>query len=407
MNKFGLIGEKLTHSFSPHIHKLLGDYEYKLYEVAQDDFDNFMKKNDLDGFNVTIPYKQKVIPYCKELSDNAKNIGSVNLIIRKSDGTFYGDNTDYYGFSYLVGNTGKNIHGKKAIILGSGGASKTVNAVLKDLGASPVTVISRNGVNNYENINRHYDADIIVNTTPVGMYPENGKTPLDLKPFVKCGLVLDLIYNPAKTRLLLQAEQLDISCYNGLAMLVAQAKKASEIFSGRTISDDEIKKIHYIVYRNMMNVMLIGMPGCGKSSVGAELAKLTKRRFFDMDEMIEKAARMTIPEIFAAKGEKIFRELETHTLEEISKLSGVIISTGGGIVTQPRNKQFIRQNSTVIFLERDLRKLPITGRPISQSNNIEDLYKERLPFYRAWSDYVIESTEISQTAQKIKEELKL
>ena len=388
--KYGLLGEKLGHSFSPQIHRQLFGYPYELKEVPPEKLEEFLNTTDLAGFNVTIPYKQAVMPYCFEISPRAAAIGSVNTMVRQSDGSWFGDNTDYFGFVYLVRKSGVDPAGKKALVLGSGGASKTVCAALKDLGAG-VTVISRNGPDNYENLNRHTDAAILVNTTPLGMYPNNGTAPVDLTRFPKAELVLDLIYNPARTALLLQAEKLGIPAFGGLSMLVAQAKKAGEIFTGGELDDEEMEPVLKNIAGQTLNIALIGMPGCGKSTIGQILAKRTGRTFTDLDEEIEKKAGVPIPVIFTSKGETYFRQLETAVLAEISKESGRVIATGGGIVTRPENRDLLRQNSRVIFLERELDRLPVDGRPVSQSRRLEDLLAQRLPAYEGWCDTVIEN----------------
>ena len=290
MKKYGLIGEKLGHSFSPQIHGLLQDYEYRLYEVERDTLSRFMNETDLQGFNVTIPYKQEVIPFCKTLSDRAAAIGSVNTVVRMKDGSFFGDNTDYFGFEYMLKKSGVSVSGKKAIVLGSGGASKTVQAVLKANNASSVTVVSRTGENNYGNLQLHKDAVVIVNTTPLGMYPNTGVSPVDLTSFPDCRLVLDLIYNPDKTALILQAKSLGIPAFSGLSMLVAQAKEASDIFTSTRSSDDVIASIEKTILSQTMNIALIGMPGCGKSTVGKLLAERFGKDFVDTDSEIERTA---------------------------------------------------------------------------------------------------------------------
>lgn len=407
MKRYGLLGEKLLHSFSPQIHNLLGDYEYLLYEKGPSEIKNFMRCTHLDGFNVTIPYKKTVLPYCQELSARARALGNVNTIVRRTDGTLYGDNTDYYGFSYLLTKSGRHVRGQKAIILGSGGASKTVKAVLLDMGADPVVTISRTGENNYSNIFLHYDTDLIVNTTPVGMVPSTGEAPVDLGKFQRSTMVIDLIYNPAQTELLLQAREYGMPYLNGLSMLVAQAKRASEIFCGRMIPDSEIERITDIISRQMQNIVLIGMPGCGKSSVGAQLAALTGRPFYDTDEIVVAMAGKPIPQIFFLEGEKTFRELETAALEKVSKRSGAVIATGGGVVTEPRNRKLIMQNSIAVFLERDIHELPIENRPISQNRSINDIFSERIPLYRSWSNYTFKCRGVSETANQIKESLRL
>lgn len=383
--KYGLLGEKLGHSFSPRIHSLLFGYPYELVEVPRDRLEAFFETTDLAGFNVTIPYKKDVIPFCREISPQAKAIGSVNTVVRREDGSWYGDNTDYFGFVYMVRQSGVDVSEKKAVVLGSGGASLTVQAALKDLGAE-VIVISRKGPDNYNNLERHEDSALIVNTTPLGMYPNNGEAPVDLKHFPKAELVLDLIYNPARTALLLQADRLGIPSYGGLSMLVAQAKKAGEIFTGKSLPNEMTEKVLGQISAETLNLALIGMPGCGKTTIGHLLAEQTGRPFVDLDAEIVKAAGRPIPEIFAAEGEGAFRKLETQVLREFSKRSGLVIATGGGIVTTPKNRDLLKQNSRVIFLKRDLDRLPTDGRPVSQSNRLEDLLAQRLPFYETWSD---------------------
>ena len=272
MMRCGLLGEKLGHSYSPAIHAELADYAYKLYEVAPDALAAFLAGGDFDALNVTIPYKKAVIPYCAALSPIAQKLGSVNVLVRRPDGTLYGDNADAFGFEYLVRHSGVDIAGKKALVLGNGGASATVQAVLAQLGAR-VTVISRSGEDNYTNLGRHADAQVIVNTTPVGMYPNTGKAAVDLRQFPQCALVLDVVYNPARTALLLQAEALGIPCAGGLYMLVAQAKRSCEVFTGTTIDDGEILRIYRRLRQEMENIVLIGMPGSGKSTIAALLAE--------------------------------------------------------------------------------------------------------------------------------------
>lgn len=407
MKTFGLLGEKLSHSFSPLIHSYLGDYEYRLIEKTPDGVGDFLGHGDFDGLNVTIPYKKTVIPYCAELSDSASKIGSVNTIVRRTNGSLYGDNTDYYGFLYMLKKLNAAVTGKKVLVLGSGGASLTVNAVLRDLGAAEIIVISRSGKENYENISHHHDAQIIVNTTPVGMYPNNGVSPIGLRNFASCEAVLDIIYNPSKTAMLLDAEDLKIPCSGGLPMLVAQAKRAAEIFTGKPIDDSLIEDITAIIERRTKNIVLIGMPGSGKSTTGAALASLTGREFHDTDEMIAKKARISIPEIFAASGEAVFRQMETEALREVSKKSGCVIATGGGIVKIPENRRLIRQNSFCVFLDRDIASLSADGRPLSQKTGIETLAKERLPLYNSWCDVKVPANGVNETVTVIKEKLEI
>jgi len=404
---FGLIGGWLNHSFSPRIHALLGDYDYGLYPLKPEELDAFMRENDLDGFNVTIPYKQAVIPYMAELSPRAKTIGSVNTVVRGRDGAYFGDNTDYQGFLALLGDQAAGLRGKKAVILGSGGASKTVRAVLRDVGADPVVTVSRTGEDNYQNLFRHFDARLIVNTTPLGTYPNNGVSPIDLEPFKACTLVLDLTFNPAKTALMLQAGRLRIPCRGGLLMLVEQARAASERFQGRALTEIDSAGIADAIRRQTLNLTLIGMPGCGKTTVGTYLSQMLGRPFVDTDVQIEKRAGMDIPRIFSERGQAYFMALESEVLSDVLRESGQVVALGGGVVTVPCNRDLLEQNSTVILLEKDLNRLETEGRPLSQSVGLEALYNERRPLYLGWSDIVFQNDDSYQTAQKIKEALNL
>ncbi len=395
---YGLLGEKLGHSYSPMIHSYFGEYDYRLCEKAPEELDEFFEEGDFKGLNVTIPYKTAVIKYMAELSDAAKKIGSVNTIVRRPDGSLYGDNTDYGGFIYTVRRGGVSVAGKKALVLGSGGASLTVQTALRDLGARSVTVISRSGADNYENLHTHADAEIIVNTTPVGMYPNNGKSPVDLEMFPCLTGVVDIVANPAKTALLLQAERLGIKRAGGLPMLVAQAAYAAERFVGRKIHESEIEKAFKAVSKNTRNLVLIGMPGCGKTTVGRRLAKILGREFIDLDEAIVRKAGKTIPEIFAEDGEEAFRTVETECAEEAGKKSGAVISTGGGIVTRESNYDPLRQNGTIVFINRATSSLATNGRPVSASRDLREIANERLPLYKKWASVTVENIGVSQTA---------
>ena len=388
--KCGLLGRTLGHSYSPQIHAMLGDYAYTLFEKEPEEVSDFLKNGDFTGINVTIPYKQAVIPYLDDLSDAARRIGAVNTILRRPDGSLWGHNTDYYGFSAMVQRTGLSLEGKKVLVLGSGGASRTVVCVLEGLGANPV-VISRTGEDNYQNLSRHADAAVIVNTTPVGMYPNTGISPVELDGFSHLEGVLDLIYNPARTQLLLDAERRGIPNQNGLWMLVAQAKEAAEVFTGAPIAHSAIARIHHTLSRQMQNLVLIGMPGCGKSTIGPLLAQATGRSFVDADETIAALAGKTIPEIFAQDGEDAFRRLETQVLADLGKRSGLVIATGGGCVTRANNYPLLHQNGILLRLERELSLLPTDGRPVSQSRSLSQLYEVRDPLYRAFADITIDN----------------
>ncbi len=388
----GLLGEKLGHSYSPQIHAELADYDYRLYEKAPDEVEDFVRRGDWRGLNVTIPYKKTVIPFCDELSETAAAIGSVNTLKRRSDGTIFGDNTDAFGFETLLTQTiPDSISGRKALVLGTGGASVTVCAVLRRHGAEVVT-ISRSGENNYENLDRHADARLLVNTTPVGMYPKNGVSPVDLALFPKLACVLDVVYNPARTALLLQAERLSIPHAGGLTMLVAQAKRSSEIFLGNTLPDGEIARITKKLASSMQNIILVGMPGCGKSTVGALLAKRLGRPLLEADAELVKTAGMSIPAIFENESEPGFRRRETATLSELGKKSGAVISTGGGCVTRPENYPLLHQNGTIIWLRRDLDKLAREGRPLSLGADLAAMYAVREPLYARFADFTVDNT---------------
>ena len=389
--KCGLLGRKLGHSYSPQIHRHLGAYSYALFEKEPEKLEAFLRNGDFTGINETIPYKKDVIPYLDELSPTARKMGSVNTVVRRADGTLFGHNTDYFGFTALVKHSGIPVEGKKVLVLGSGGTSNMAVTALKDLGAQPI-VISRSGENNYHNLHLHTDASVIVNATPVGMYPNTGVSPIDLKQFSHLEGVLDVVYNPARTQLLLDAEDLGIPCENGLWMLVAQAKEASEYFTGTSLPDTCIEKIHRILTHQMKNIILIGMPGCGKTTIGTLLAKKLGRTVVDADEKIVELAGKSIPEIFTQDGEEAFRATETAALEALGKQSARVISTGGGCVTRQRNYPLLHQNGYLVWLERDLTLLPTDGRPLSQSTALTDMYKVRKPMYEAFADIRVENS---------------
>lgn len=381
----GLLGRKLGHSYSPQIHGLLGSYDYKLFEKEPEDVGDFLKNGDFTGVNVTIPYKKDVIPYLSQLSPVAKRLGAVNTIVRRQDGSLIGHNTDYFGFQYLVERSGLTVSGKKVLVLGSGGASNTAVAVLRELGAQ-VVIISRSGENNYHNLHLHQDASVIVNTTPVGMYPNTGVSPIDLNLFPQLEGVLDVVYNPARTQILLDAEKRGLVAMNGLWMLVAQAKESAEWFTGSAIDQNKIPEIHGCLRRQMENIVLIGMPGCGKSTIGRLLAQETGKQFVDADEALEARLGRKITDIIPQDGEAAFRRMESDTLSELGKQSGLVIATGGGCVTQQRNYPLLHQNGTIFFLTRQLHKLATEGRPLSQPGKMQQMYAQRLPLYREFAD---------------------
>ena len=402
MPTYGLIGGSLSHSFSPKIHRMLGDYPYELYPLAESALPAFMQNNTLDGFNVTLPFKLAVMPFLDSLSEQAKAIGSVNTVVRCADGRLHGDNTDYQGFARMLGNAAL-FSGQKALVLGTGGASKAVTAVLRDKGILPV-LISRSGDNHYGNIAKHSDAALIVNTTPVGMYPEMAHSPLPLDGFPACRLVLDLVYNPYRTRLLLDAERLQKRALGGLTMLVAQAEAAARLW-GQVDDADRVDDITHRLFLQTQNIALIGMPGAGKSSVAQALSQLTGRPVVDTDQQFHAQTGMAPGDFILTHGEEAFRPIETEVLQEAAKQSGNIIATGGGIVTVPRNLDILRQNSRIVLLQRNTDALSLSGRPLSQAQGIDRLYAARAPLYAAWSEHRFTNHDILQTAQAIREEL--
>ena len=399
MERFGLLGEHLGHSFSPQIHAVLGIPDYGLYEVERENLAAFLENTPLLGMNVTIPYKKAVIPHCAALSPAAERIGSVNTL-RRTDKGWYGDNSDYAGFRYLLSSLEFDPKGKKAVVFGSGGAGVTVCAVLRDLGAGSVAVLSRTGPDNYQNLEKHRDAALVVNATPVGMYPGNGKAAASLRSFPECRAVLDLVYNPARTALLLEAERLGIPHRNGLGMLAAQAHGSEELFLGRPIPGERIQQAAGSVGRLTENLILIGMPGCGKTALGRLLAAKLDRPFLDADEELTRRFGRTPAEIIRAEGEEAFRLLETQVLADLGKGSGAVIATGGGCVTRPGNRDLLRQNGRVFWVRRDPDKLPVSDRPLSQAAGTEALYRRRKDLYAAFSDFTAENNGSPEAAVK-------
>lgn len=397
MLRCGLLGEKLGHSYSPALHRMLGDYEYRLYEKAPEELAEFLQGGDFHGLNVTIPYKKAVLPFCGALSDEARAIGSVNTLVRQSDGSLFGDNTDAFGFRALLRRLAVEPAGKKALVLGGGGAGVCAAYVLRQAGAE-VTVISRSGADNYENLHRHADARLIVNATPVGMFPHNGESPLSLARFPQLEGVADLIYNPARTALLLEAERLGIPHAGGLVMLAAQAQRASALFQRRALPDGAAERAERALAAEMENIILVGMPGCGKSTLAAMLGERLHRPVLDADREIERAAGMTIPDIFARFGEAHFRALETETLADLGRRSGCVISTGGGAVLREENYPLLHQNGRIFHIRREVSLLPTAGRPVSQSRDLRQLERERLPRYRRFADDAIDNNGSAEDA---------
>lgn len=391
-----LIAKKLGHSFSKPIHNQLSDYVYDYKELEESELDKFFEEKDFDGLNVTIPYKQTVMKYLDSISPEAQRIGAVNTIVNRN-GVLTGYNTDYYGFMYEIREAGAEISGKDVVILGRGGASKTVVCVCEDLGAKSIRLLTREA--NPENF---YDGQIVINATPVGMFPDTGKSVVDITKFTKCEAVLDLIYNPANTKLILDAKRMGIKTVNGLGMLVAQAKKACEIFTDTPVDDKKIDAIRKNIERQTKNIVLIGMPGSGKSTVGKELSERLERPFFDSDDEITKLGKSPA-EIIKSEGEEVFRKTESDVLSELCKKSGCVIATGGGVVTQKRNFDIIHQNAAVVFIKRPLGELATDGRPLSQGgeDKLKKMYEVRLPLYKKFSHIEIESQKTWQETAKL------
>lgn len=395
--KYGLIGEKLTHSFSREIHSEIGLYEYELKEIPSAELENFLKKKDFLGINVTIPYKERVIPFLDRVSDEVKKIGAVNTIVNE-DGKLYGYNTDYYGAKSLIMKSDIDIMGKKVLILGTGGTSKTLFSVVNDLGARETIKVSRqrkeNCVDYEESIRIHGDTEVIINTTPIGMFPNGDSVPIDLDFFKKIEGVIDVIYNPLNTPLVLQAKRKNIKASGGLYMLVGQAVKAAECFTGIGFDGElEIKNIYEKIVNEKRNVVLIGMPGCGKTTVGKIIAERIGKHFFDTDELIEKEIGLTPGQIITLYGERHFRDIENDTIRKVAKENGAVVSTGGGIVKDENNISELKKNGIICFIDREIEMLPITSdRPLSSDKDkLKKIYKERYDKYLSSADIVVKS----------------
>ncbi len=386
MKQFGLIGERLGHSHSKTLHGFLADYRYDLWPMPPEAVDAFMREGDFDGINVTIPYKKTVIPYLKEIGDTARRIGAVNTIVRRADGSLYGDNTDAYGMMEMARRASIDFRDAKTLILGSGGTCLTACDVVRENGGTPI-VISRNGENNYDNLYLHRDAAYIINTTPLGMYPNPHAQAVDLRDFPHLKGVLDVVYNPLRTQLLMQAEELGIPCEGGLSMLIYQGVLACEIFEGKPVERDRVIHAERALRRSITNLVLIGMPGCGKSTIGQKLAEALGMPLVDLDAEIVKAAGMSIPEIFAKEGEAGFRKRESEQVQCFGSIGGNVLVTGGGAVKDPLNRKYLRMNGFVAHITRDLDKLPMEGRPLSQSREaLETMWQQRKPMYEACRD---------------------
>ena len=412
--KYGLIGEHLGHSFSKQIQTRIAEienvkeYDYQLVELNKEEFKEFMEKKDFKGINVTIPYKKDVIPYLDEMDESAKAIGAVNTIINV-DGKLKGFNTDFGGFLYMVKAHNVHMEGKKVLIIGNGGACAAVKAVCEHEKAKDIVIVSRSanrGAISYDEMyTSHLDADIVVNTSPVGMYPNIANAPIDVSWFHKLECVLDVVYNPILTRLCFEAQEAKIKRVIGLEMLIAQAKYTFEIFENMSFDDSIIDEIKKEMLKDRCNIVLIGMPSSGKTTIGKMLEEKLGKEFFDLDDMIIAKAGKSIPEIFQESGEAGFRAIETEVAIKTSKMNNKIIATGGGAIKHKVNMDFLRLNGITIFIDRDVDKLISSdpNRPLSSSKQaLQQMYKERYPLYQKYATYVaVNNANIEETVDDI------
>lgn len=403
MSRFGLLGKTLSYSFSPQLQAMFGIPDYTLCEVPEQELASFLATTELRGMNVTIPYKKAVLPFCTSISETARKAGNVNLLLRRPDG-WHGENADAFGFRFLLRSAAVDPAGKKCLIFGTGGAACTVRTVLTEAGAGEVVLISRRGENTYADLEKYADAELLVNATPVGTSPDLDASLADLTRLPRLKAVFDLIYNPLHTALLLQAERLGIPAYNGLGMLAAQAAESAALFGAAPVGETEIAAAAETVARNMRSLVLIGMPGCGKTAVGAELARRLGRPFVDTDVLLAERTGMPAGAYLKRFGEARFRAEETSVLRTIAPRLGCVIATGGGVVTRPENQTLLHQNGFLIHLKRDLDQLPVRDRPISQNTDLRELWAQRAPLYAAFADAeVFNECSVEETAAHLAE----
>lgn len=403
----GLIGEKLTHSFSKQIHEKIRKDSYELIRLNEEEFHQFMKKKEFEAINVTIPYKEKVIPYCDVIDEKATQIQAINCI-RNDNGVLYATNTDFDGLRNMILNHSIHLKDKIVAICGTGGTSKTAKAVALSLQAKAIYQVGRNKKNclSYEEMKQHQEIEIIINTTSVGMYPNNDEQIIDLRDFPQCVGVIDVIYNPLTTALCLQAKQLGIPCVNGLEMLVGQALKASEFFYQDHLDPSLLSTITKQLNHDLRNIVLIGMPSCGKSTIGKKLATLCQKDFVDLDEEIVQMTHQSIPEIFATQKEEGFRQLEIQVCQQFASKHHQVIACGGGIIKNEINIQRLKQNGILVYIQRDVNQLLLhSGRPLSTSREaLIEMEKQRHPLYLKASDIQIYNHQgLDKVVQEIKE----
>ena len=397
--RYGLLGKSLSHSFSPELHRALWGAEYGLFSMEEPEARHFLQGNDFDGLNVTIPYKKLAFSMCDETDEISRRIGAVNTVLRRN-GKLYGWNTDYFGMQAALENAGICLQNKKVLIFGSGGTSHTAQVLAEDLGAGSITVISRSGEENYENLYaRHADAEILINTTPVGMYPDCGASIVELRRFPKCCGVMDVVYNPLKTRLIQQAEALHIPAASGLLMLVEQARRSAELFSGSAVDVTRTAECYQRLLHKNRNLVLVGMPGSGKTTLGRFLSEKLFMPFADSDEELLRITGRSAKDWIEQAGESAFREKEAEVIRGLCSRHGLVISTGGGTVLREDNRQALRQNGWICHVRRPLEALACSGRPLSENKAaLKQLFRERDPIYTEISDYACDNVSSPEEA---------